>query len=111
MSRPQTIRTLRSIGLTVVTAAGLGIAGMSAVAASPEDEIARLDRIRANLFEELVKTRAEAATVRSERDAALKERDAAEAELARLKQESAAAKPVNPAPSVQSNIVPEKRTA
>ena len=111
MSRPQTIRTLRSISLTVVTAAGLGIAGMSAVAASPEDEIARLDRIRANLFEELVKTRTEAATARAERDAALKERDAAEAELARLKQEAASTKPANPVPSAATQSQQPATTA
>ena len=111
MSRPQTIRTLRSISLTVVTAAGLGLAGMSAVAASPEDEIARLDRIRANLFEELVRTRAEAASARAELEATIKARDAAEAELARLKQEAASTKPANPAPSAATQSQQPATTA
>jgi len=109
MSRPQTIRSLRSISFVLLTTVGLGIAEMSAVAASPEEEIARLNRVRANLFEELVKTRAEAATAASERDAALKARDAAEAELARLKQEAASAKPTSPVPSTETKAQPQQR--
>jgi len=110
MSRPQTIRTLRSISFALVTA-GLSIAGVSAVAASPEEEVARLNRVRANLFEELVKTRAEAATARSERDEALKARDAAEAELTRLKQEAASAKPASPVPNAETKAQPQRRAA
>jgi len=109
MSCPQTFRSLRSTTFALVTAVGLGTAAISAAAASPEDEIARLNRIRANLFEELVKTRAEAATARSERDEALKARDAAEAELARLKQEAASAKPATPVPSAATNAPPQQR--
>ena len=62
MLRPQTIRILRSTTFALVTTVGLGTAGISAAAALPEDEIARLNRVRTNLFEELVKTRAEATT-------------------------------------------------
>jgi hypothetical protein len=47
----------------------------------------RLNRVRQTLFEELVKTRAEAATARTELEAVSKARDQAEAELGRLKQE------------------------
>jgi hypothetical protein len=111
MSRPQTIRTLRSTTLALVTAVGLGPAGIFAAVASPEDEIARLNRVRTNLFEELVKTRAEAATARAERDEALKARDAAEAELTRLKEEAANAKPASPAPSAETKAQPQHRAA
>ena len=111
MSRPQTIRTLRSTSFALVTAIGLGSAGISAAAASPEDEIARLNRVRTNLFEELVKTRAEAATARAERDEALKARDAAEAELTRLKQEAAKATPASPAPSAETKAQPQQPAA
>jgi hypothetical protein len=44
--------------------------------------------------------RAEAAAARAEREAAIKGCEAAEAELARLKQEAAGAKPANPVPRV-----------
>lgn len=111
MSRPQTIGSLRSATFALMTAVGFGIAGTSAVVASPEDEIARLNRVRANLFEELVKTRAEAATAGAERDEALKARDAAEAELARLKQEATNAKPASPAPGAETKAPPQKRAA
>jgi hypothetical protein len=110
MSHPQLRGSLHSASLAVVTAVGLSIACVSGVVASPEDEIARLNRIRANLFEELVKTRAEAATARSELEAAVKARDAAEAEVTRLRQEAASAKSANPAPSAQANLAPQKRT-
>jgi hypothetical protein len=107
MSHPQFRGSLRSASLAVVAAVGVGIACTSGVVASPEDEIARLNRIRANLFEELVKTRAEAATARSELEAAVKARDAAEAEVTRLRQEAAS---VKSAPSVQANVAPQKHT-
>jgi hypothetical protein len=54
---------------------------------SPEEEIDRLNRVRQTLFEELVKTRAEATRAQTELEAASKARDQAEAELGRLKQE------------------------
>jgi hypothetical protein len=109
MSRSQTKEILRSTGCAVVVAVGLGIASVSGAAAAPEDEIARLNRIRANLFEELVKTRAEAASARAELEAAIKARDAAEAELARLKQEAAGAKPANPVTSAETKAEPQQR--
>src|SRR3712207_8905868 len=99
MSRSRTKEVLISISCAVVAAIGLGIASVSGAVASPEDEIARLNRVRANLFEELVKTRAEAASARAELEAAIQARDAAEAELVRLKQQAASAKPTNPLPS------------
>ncbi len=111
MSRSQTKDILCSTGCAVVVAVGLSIASVSSAVASPEDEIARLNRVRTNLFEELVKTRAEAATARAERDEALKARDAAEAELARLKQEAATAKPASPAPSAETKAQPQHRAA
>jgi dsDNA-specific endonuclease/ATPase MutS2 len=111
MLRPQTIRILRSTTFALVTTVGLGTAGISAAAASPEDEIARLNRVRTNLFEELVKTRAEAATARAERDEALKVRDAAEAELTRLKQEAANAKPASPVLRAEAKARPQQRAA
>ena len=110
MSHPQFRGSLHSASLAVVAAVGLGIACAPGVVASPEDEIARLNRVRANLFEELVKTRAEAATARSELEAAVKARDAAEAEVTRLRQEAASANPANPAPGVQASVAPQKRT-
>ncbi|MFD0465606.1 hypothetical protein ACFQY9_30910 [Microvirga aerilata] len=94
MSRSQFKRSLYSASLAVLAAVGLNIACATAGLASPEDEIARLNRVRANLFEELVKTRAEMATARSELEAALKARDAAEAEVARLRQVTASTNPV-----------------
>ena len=66
-----------------------------ASALSPEEEITRLNRVRQNLFEELVKTRAEAAAARAELEAVTRARDEAEAELTRLRQEAAAVKPVD----------------
>lgn len=108
MSRPQTIRILRSTTFALVATVGLGITGTSPISAALEDEIARLNRIRASLFEELVKTQAEAATARSERDEALKTRDAAEAELARLKQEAASAKPASPVLSAETKAPPQQ---
>ncbi len=111
MSRPQTVRTLRSTTFALVTAVGLGLADIFAAAASPEDEIARLDRVRTNLFEELVRTRAEAATARAERDEAVKARDAAEAELVRLKQEAASAKPATSGMSAETKAQPQHRAA
>jgi hypothetical protein len=88
---------------------GLGVGSATAIAASPEDEIARLNRVRANLFEELIKTRAEAAAARAELDAAVKARDQAEAELARLKQEAASGQPPRPASASQTTAEPQKR--
>ena len=110
MSHPQFRGSLRSASLAVVAAVALSIACATRVVASPEDEIARLNRVRANLFEELVKTRAEVATTRSELEAAIKARDAAEAEVTRLRQEAASAKTANPAPGVQANVAPQKHT-
>jgi hypothetical protein len=110
MSHPQLKGSLCSASLAVVAAVGLSIACASGVVASPDDEITRLNRVRANLFEELVKTRAEVATARSELEAAIKARDAAEAEVTRLRQEAASAKSANPAPGVQANMAPQKRT-
>ena len=89
MSHPQFRGSLCSASLAVVAAVALSIACATRVVASPEDEVARLNRVRANLFEELVKTRAEVATARSELEAAVKARDAAEAEVTRLRQEAA----------------------
>jgi hypothetical protein len=109
MSHPQFRGSLHSASLSVVVAVGLGFACTTPVLASPEDEIARLNRVRANLFEELVKTRAEAATARSELEAAVKARDAAEAEVTRLRQEAASARSANPAPGVQATVAPQKR--
>jgi len=75
----------------MVVMASVLLAGSAthALAMSPEEEIARLDRVRQNLFEELVKSRAEAAAARAELKAASEARDQIQAELARLKQESA----------------------
>ena len=66
-----------------LTAAGFLFCYGAAWAASPEEEIDRLNRVRQTLFEELVKTRAEAARAKAELEAASKARDQAEAELAR----------------------------
>jgi TolA-binding protein len=82
---------LRTTSLAAVAAFGLGIGigWMSLANASPEEEIARLDRVRQKLFEELVQTRREAASARAELEEMRKARDQAEAELTRLRQESA----------------------
>lgn len=106
MSCSQTKDVLRFTAWTVVVAIGLSIVSVIGAVAAPEDEIARLDRVRANLFEELIKTRAEAASARAELEAALKARDAAEAELARLKQEAVSAEPAASSPSAE----PQQRT-
>jgi hypothetical protein len=80
-------RKTRILARIVAGAAfAFGIGCLSVAAASPEEEIARLDRVRANLFEELIKTRAELAAVRSELQAALTARELAEDELARKAQ-------------------------
>ena len=109
MSRSQFKGSLQSGRFAVVAAVGLSIACATGVVASPEDEIARLNRVRANLFEELVKTRAEVATARAELEAAIKARDAAEAEVTRLKQEAASAQPANPVPSADTKAQPQRR--
>lgn len=109
MSCSQTKEVLRSTAWTVVIAIGLSIASVTCAVAAPEDEIARLNRVRANLFEELIKTRADAASARAELEAALKARDAAEAELARLKQEAVSAKPA--ASSLSAEPKAQQRTA
>lgn len=101
MSYPLDKRALQSFRIAVLTIAGLGVGWATESAASPEDEIARLDRIRATLFEELVKARAEAAAVRAELEAVIRARDAARAELARLKQKAASTKPARSAPASQ----------
>jgi hypothetical protein len=108
MARSQPKQILRSAGYAVVMAVGLSIVSVTGAVGSPEDEIARLNRVRGNLFEELVKTRAEAAIARSELDAARKARDAAEAEVIRLKQEAASAKPANPVPSAATSAQPQQ---
>ena len=105
MSRSKFKASLYSASLAVLAAVGLNIACATAGVASPEDEIARLNRVRANLFEELVKARAEMATARSELEAALKARDAAEAEIARLRQVTASA---NPVPSAETKAQPQR---
>ena len=110
MARSQPKEILRSAGYAVATAVGLSIVSVPGAVGSPEDEIARLNRVRGNLFEELVKTRAEAATARSELDAARKARDAAEAEVMRLKQEAASANPANPVPSAATSAQPQQHT-
>lgn len=107
MARSQPKQILRSAGYAVVMAVGLSIVSVTGAVGSPEDEIARLNRVRGNLFEELVKTRAEAAIARSELDAARKARDAAEAEVKRLK-EAASAKPANPVPSAATSAQPQQ---
>lgn len=109
MSRSQFKGSLQATRLAVVAAVGLSIACATGVAASPEDEVARLNRVRADLFEELVKTRAEVATARSELEAAVRARDAAEAEVTRLKQEAASVKPANPGPSADTKAQPQHR--
>lgn len=102
MSRSQIKKNLRSVGCATVAAIGMAIASAAGAVAAPEDEIARLNRVRANLFEELVKTRAEL-------DAAIKGREAAEAELVRLKQQEATgAKPAVPVPSAEAKPEPQK---
>jgi hypothetical protein len=107
MSRSRTKGMQLSTICAVVAAIGLGIASVTGAVASPEDEIARLNRVRANLFEELVKSRAEAASARAELEAAIKARDAAEAELARLRQQAANAKSADPLPSTEAKAEPQ----
>jgi hypothetical protein len=104
-------KILRTISFAVVTAAGLSVGSMTASAASPEDEVARLNRVRENLFEELVKTRKEAASIRAELEITIKARDQAEAELARLKQEITAEKPATQPSDRQASIQSHKQPA
>lgn len=112
MSHSRIGTILRSSGCATVAAIGIAVASATGAAASPEDEIARLNRVRANLFEELVKTRAEAAAARAELEAAVKGREAAEAELTRMKQQEAAgARPTPPAPGAEAKPEPRKPAA
>jgi hypothetical protein len=101
----------RTIGFVAVATIGLSGSWTTVSAQAPESEIARLNRVRANLFEELVKTRAEAAAARAELDAAIKAREHAEAELARLKQEAASAKPASPPPVRQTSVGPQQQVS
>jgi chromosome segregation ATPase len=86
-------RSMRAVCAALTAASALVLQFASASALSPDDEIARLNRVRQNLFEELVKTRAEAAAARAELEAMTRAREQAEAELTRLRQEAASAKP------------------
>ena len=88
-------RSMQAIRVAALAAIALVLQIAPASALSPEDEIARLNRVRQNLFEELVKTRAEAAAARAELETTTRARDQAEAELTRLRQEAASAKPVD----------------
>jgi hypothetical protein len=98
-------RKTRILARIVAGAAfAFGIGCLSVAAASPEEEIARLDRVRANLFEELIKTRAELAAVRAELQAALKARELAEGELARKAQQPAAL-PAQPSRNTAASVV------
>jgi hypothetical protein len=54
-----------ALWITAGAVVALGLGCLSLAAASPEEEIARLDRIRANLFEELIRTRREVVSVRA----------------------------------------------
>jgi hypothetical protein len=109
MTRLLDKKAWRTIGFVAVATIGLSGSWTTVSAQSPENEIARLNRVRANLFEELVKTRAEAAAARAELDAAIKAREHAEAELARLKQEAASAKQPSPAPARQTSVGPQQQ--
>lgn len=111
MPHPSNKKALRAIGLAIVTAAGLGAGWATSSNASPEDEIARLNRVRESLFEELVKARKEAAAARAELEAVIKARDQAEAEFTRLKQETGGAKPTTLPPDRPANIQPQKKAA
>jgi hypothetical protein len=88
-------RSMPALRVAALAAIALVLQIAPASALSPEEEITRLNRVRQNLFEELVKTRAEAAAARAELEAATRARDEAEAELTRLRQEAAAVKPVD----------------
>jgi rare lipoprotein A (peptidoglycan hydrolase) len=100
MAYPPDKRTLQSFHIVVLTIVGLGLGWATESAASAEDEIARLDRVRANLFEELVRARAEVAAIRAELEAVNRARDAARAEIARLKK-AASTTPARSAPARQ----------
>jgi hypothetical protein len=88
-------RSMPALRVAALAAVALVLQIAPASALSPEEEITRLNRVRQNLFEELVKTRAEAAAARAELEAVTRARDAAEAELTRLREEAAAVKPVD----------------
>src|SRR5215212_8333149 len=80
--------------LAVTVAASSGF--LLAAAASPEQEIARRDRIRADLFAELVKARREMVTMRTDHEAEIRRLDRVRAdlfeELARTRRDLAAAR-------------------
>ncbi|KLK91529.1 hypothetical protein AA309_19200 [Microvirga vignae] len=69
----------------------------------------KLNQVRERLFEELVRTRKEAASTRVELEEAIKARGSAEAELARLKQEMTEAKPADQPPASQADAQPQKQ--
>jgi hypothetical protein len=109
MPRPSEQSALRTITVAGVTAISLSFGWITASAASPDDEIARLNQVRERLFEELVKTRKDAASVGAELETAINARDRAEAELTRLKLETTAAKPADQPSAIQANIQPQKQ--
>jgi hypothetical protein len=110
MPRSLNEKILHSIGFAIVAVIGLDVGWATAYAASPEDEIARLNRVRQSLFEDLVKARAETAAVRAEMEAAIKARVHAESELARMKQEAASASSGGvQTPNPQANSEPRNK--
>jgi chromosome segregation ATPase len=86
MTRLTGRRPFGSLWFSLGAVLGVGIGGLSlSTASSQSDEIARLDRAREALFEELVRTRREAVATRSEIEAAARSREeAATREIARL---------------------------
>jgi hypothetical protein len=96
MASPMVKMAAHPLWVTAGAVAALGLGCLSLAAASPEEEIARLNRIRANLFEELLKTRREVVSVREGYRAEVTRLDQVRAnlfeELVRIRREAAAAR-------------------
>jgi hypothetical protein len=84
-------RPLQATTVAIV-ACVVSIAALTlSLAAAPEDEIARLNRVRQTLFQDLVKARSDAASARAEAEAAAKALQHSQAELSRLRAVTVAA--------------------
>lgn len=96
MASPTVKMAAHPLWVTAGAVAALGLGCLSLAAASPEEEIARLNRIRANLFEELLKTRREVVSVREGFQAEVTRLDQVRAnlfeQLVRTRREAAAAR-------------------
>jgi hypothetical protein len=84
-------RPLQTTTIAIVACVVSVTALTLSLAAAPEDEIARLNRVRQTLFQDLVKARSDVAAARAEAEVANKALQQAEAELEHLRAKAVAA--------------------